>query len=109
MTMSVRSSAAAFVASLAPAVCGPLYTAPGGQLPPSTAQPQAQRAQKNPADQLRSQVETLINRLRGRDMPEGIVKSNGRIEATQVDVAAKYPGRLATLTVDEGDEVTAGQ
>jgi ABC-type multidrug transport system ATPase subunit len=32
-------------------------------------------------------------------MPEGIVKSNGRIEATQVDVAAKYPGRLATLTV----------
>ena len=70
---------------------------------------QAQRAQKSPADQLRSQVETLINRLRGRDMPEGIVKSNGRIEATQVDVAAKYPGRLATLTVDEGDEVTAGQ
>jgi HlyD family secretion protein len=26
-----------------------------------------------------------------------------------VNVAAKYPGRLATLTVDEGDEVTAGQ
>jgi len=70
---------------------------------------QAQRAQKSPTEQLRSQVETLINRLRGRDMPEGIVKSNGRIEATQVDVAAKYPGRLATLTVDEGDEVTAGQ
>jgi len=63
---------------------------------------QAQRAQKSPTEQLRSQVETLINRLRGRDMPEGIVKSNGRIEATQVDVAAKYPGRLATLTVDEG-------
>jgi HlyD family secretion protein len=54
-------------------------------------------------------VDTLINHLRGRDMPEGIVKTNGRIEATQVDVAAKYPGRLATLTVDEGDEVTAGQ
>src|SRR5262249_26176471 len=70
---------------------------------------QAQRAQKSPTDQLRSQVETLINRLRGRDMPEGIVKSNGRIEATQVDVSAKYGGRLATLTVDEGDEVTAGQ
>jgi HlyD family secretion protein len=53
-------------------------------------------------------VETLINRLRGRDMPEGIVKTNGRIEATQVDVAAKYSGRLATVTKDEGDEVTAG-
>ena len=37
------------------------------------------------------------------------MKTNGRIEATQVDVAAKYPGRLATLTVNEGDEVTAGQ
>ena len=114
--MSVRPSAAAFVATLALAVCGPLYTGPEGQLLLSTAHAQsklltaqAQRAQKNPADQLRSQVETLINRLRGRDMPEGIVKSNGRIEATQVDVAAKYPGRLATLTVDEGDEVTAGQ
>ena len=42
-------------------------------------------------------------------MPEGIIKTNGRIEATEVDVAAKYPGRLATLTVNEGDEVTAGQ
>ena len=37
------------------------------------------------------------------------MKSNGRLEATQVDVSAKYPGRLATLTVNEGDEVTAGQ
>jgi HlyD family secretion protein len=54
-------------------------------------------------------VKTLINRLRGRDMPEGIFKTNGRLEATEVDVAAKYPGRLAAVNVDEGDEVTAGQ
>jgi HlyD family secretion protein len=70
---------------------------------------QAQPKQQNPIDRARIAVETLIARLRGRDMPEGIVKSNGRIEATQVDVSAKYPGRLATLTVNEGDEVTAGQ
>ncbi|HEY8129088.1 MAG TPA: HlyD family efflux transporter periplasmic adaptor subunit [Hyphomicrobium sp.] len=69
----------------------------------------AQSKQQNPLEKARRAVETLINRLRGQDMPEGIVKTNGRIEATQVDVAAKYPGRLATLTVDEGDEVTAGQ
>ncbi|HKN10627.1 MAG TPA: HlyD family efflux transporter periplasmic adaptor subunit [Pseudomonadota bacterium] len=69
----------------------------------------AQSKQQNPLEQARKAVETLINRLRGRDMPEGIVKTNGRIEATQVDVSAKYPGRLATLTVNEGDEVTAGQ
>ncbi len=69
----------------------------------------AQPKQKSPIDQARTAVETLINRLRGRDMPDGIVKSNGRLEATEVDVAAKYPGQLATLTVNEGDEVTAGQ
>ena len=71
--------------------------------PVGTAQEQSQ--QQGPI----AAVESLINRLRGRDMPEGIYKTNGRIEATQVDVAAKYPGRLATETVDEGDEVTAGQ
>src|SRR5215469_14349957 len=116
MTMSVRSSVAAFVATLAFAICGPLDTGPDGQLLPSTAHAQSksrtsqgQPAQKSPADQLRTAVETLINRLRGRDMPEGIVKSNGRLEATQVDVAAKYAGRLATVTKDEGDEVTAGE
>jgi HlyD family secretion protein len=70
---------------------------------------QAQPAQPSPIDRAKKALETLINRLRGRDMPEGIVKSNGRLEATQVDVSAKYPGRLATLTVNEGDEVTAGQ
>jgi len=125
--MSVRLSAAAFVATLALAVCGPLYICPEGQLLLSTAhaewnlrtaqaQPaqkspavQAQSKQRDPIERARTAVETLIARLRGRDMPEGIVKSNGRIEATQVDVAAKYPGRLATLTVNEGDEVTAGQ
>jgi HlyD family secretion protein len=74
-----------------------------------TVSAQAQTRQQNPLDQARKAVETLINRLRGRDMPEGIVKTNGRIEATQVDVSAKYSGRLATLTVNEGDEVTAGQ
>lgn len=77
--------------------------------PVRTAQAQSPQApQQNPLERARTAVETLINRLRGRDMPEGIVKTNGRIEATQVDVAAKYSGRLATVTKDEGDEVTAG-
>src|SRR5215469_16137554 len=73
------------------------------------ASAQAQSKQQDPLEKARTAVETLINRLRGRDMPEGIVKSNGRLEATQVDVAAKYAGRLATVTKDEGDEVTAGE
>jgi len=52
---------------------------------------------------------SLFDRLLGRTMPAGIVKTNGRIEATQVDVAAKYAGRLADVSVEEGSEVKAGQ
>ena len=54
-------------------------------------------------------VRNLFKRLRGETLPDGIVKTNGRLEATEVDVSAKYPGRLAQVTVEEGDEVTAGQ
>src|SRR6202042_1363612 len=47
-------------------------------------------------------IRNLIARLRGATLPDGIVKSNGRIEATQVDVSSKYAGRLAQVTVEEG-------
>src|SRR5262245_17413535 len=59
--------------------------------------------------ELQSKLHTLIDKLRGTTMPAGIVKTNGRIEATQVDIAAKYPGRLESVAVEEGDEVAAGQ
>jgi HlyD family secretion protein len=62
-----------------------------------------------PTAQAKSKVRSLLDRLTGKTMPEGIVKTNGRIEATQVDVAAKYPGRLVDITVEEGSEVKAGQ
>ena len=51
----------------------------------------------------------LIARLRGQTMPAGIVKAEGRTEATQVDVSSKYPGQLAEISVDEGSKVTSGQ
>lgn len=54
-------------------------------------------------------VRNAIARLRSKKMPAGIVKTNGRIEATQVDVSAKYAGRLAEVSVEEGSSVTAGQ
>jgi HlyD family secretion protein len=38
-----------------------------------------------------------------------IASANGRIEATEVNIAAKYAGRIAAIFVDEGDYVTAGQ
>ncbi|MGZ5904665.1 MAG: HlyD family secretion protein [Reyranella sp.] len=39
----------------------------------------------------------------------GIVYGNGRVEADDIDITPKYPGRVATLLVDEGDLVKAGQ
>jgi HlyD family secretion protein len=42
-------------------------------------------------------------------LPEGFASSNGRIEATEVDVATKLAGRILDELVDEGDFVTAGQ
>ncbi|SMB21213.1 putative HlyD family secretion protein [Sterolibacterium denitrificans] len=40
---------------------------------------------------------------------EGFISGNGRIEATEIDVAAKLPGRVSEIAVREGDFVTAGQ
>jgi HlyD family secretion protein len=41
-------------------------------------------------------------------LPDGIVSSNGRIEATEVDVASKLAGRLTEVLAREGDRVEAG-
>jgi HlyD family secretion protein len=46
-----------------------------------------------------------IEGRRGR----GIASANGRIEATEVNIAAKYAGRIAKEFVDEGDYVTKGE
>ena len=40
---------------------------------------------------------------------DNLLKSNGRIEATEIAVASKTAGRIKELLVDEGDFVEAGQ
>ncbi|WP_236193342.1 HlyD family secretion protein [Pseudomonas faucium] len=40
---------------------------------------------------------------------DGFVSGNGRIEATEIDVATKLPGRIQDILVNEGDFVKAGQ
>ena len=40
---------------------------------------------------------------------DGFASGNGRIEATEVDIATKQPGRIAKVLVAEGDMVQAGQ
>ncbi|OEC43606.1 glycoside hydrolase family 43 [Pseudomonas sp. 1D4] len=47
--------------------------------------------------------------LRPAGLGEGFASGNGRIEATEVDVATKLAGRVAEILVDEGDFVKAGQ
>ena len=47
--------------------------------------------------------------LQEPELPEGIASGNGRLEATEVDITTKFPGRLAEVNVKEGDDVTAGQ
>ena len=42
-------------------------------------------------------------------LPTGFAVGNGRIEATQIDIATKFAGRLKSLAVKEGDHVAAGQ
>src|SRR6516165_6071418 len=42
-------------------------------------------------------------------LPPGIAGVNGRLEAKQVDIATKYPGRIKEVLADEGDTVEEGQ
>jgi HlyD family secretion protein len=42
-------------------------------------------------------------------LPPGFASGNGRLEATQVDIAAKFAGRLKTVEANEGDTIERGQ
>ena len=42
-------------------------------------------------------------------LPPGIFSGNGRIEADEIDISTKFAGRIATIAVDEGYMVKAGQ
>jgi HlyD family secretion protein len=59
--------------------------------------------------QAQPRLKKLVARLRGTRMPEGIAQSNGRLEATQVDISSKYAGRLSEMKVEEGSPVKVGQ
>jgi HlyD family secretion protein len=48
-------------------------------------------------------------RLRPLPLPPGFAVGNGRIEATQIDIATKLPGRIKDVLVAEGDFVESGQ
>ncbi|MEI9988653.1 MAG: HlyD family efflux transporter periplasmic adaptor subunit [Rhizomicrobium sp.] len=47
--------------------------------------------------------------LASGDLPAGIASGNGRIEAIEIDVSAKIPGRISEVLANEGDFVRAGE
>lgn len=53
-------------------------------------------------------LDAILSKLGADNLPEGIVKSNGRIEGQAIEIATKYPGRVAEVLVSEGDIVEAG-
>ncbi|WP_313136715.1 HlyD family secretion protein [Paracoccus jeotgali] len=46
--------------------------------------------------------------LQAPDLPDGFAAANGRIEATEIDIAALTGGRIAEITASEGDFVRQG-
>ena len=42
-------------------------------------------------------------------LPAGIISTNGRVEATQVDISTKIPGRVIEIVPHEGDMVSPGE
>jgi HlyD family secretion protein len=48
-------------------------------------------------------------RFKTSSLPEGFASSNGRLEAVEIDIATKAPGRIKDILVNEGDFVRAGQ
>ncbi|HKN29034.1 MAG TPA: HlyD family efflux transporter periplasmic adaptor subunit [Roseiarcus sp.] len=54
-------------------------------------------------------IRKLLEWLRAMTLPGGIIKAEGRIEATQIDVSSKYAGELVEVAVQEGNKVAAGQ
>jgi HlyD family secretion protein len=51
----------------------------------------------------------LVRHFRGPVLPAGFASGNGRIEATEYDIATKRAGRIAEVMVREGDMVSPGQ
>lgn len=49
------------------------------------------------------------DRFGSHGLPAGIAGGNGRIEAVEIDISAKIPGRVKEILVNEGDFVKVGQ
>jgi HlyD family secretion protein len=62
----------------------------------------------SPAAVASEQGNSFWSKLRGSQLPAGIVQSNGRLESEQVGIAAKFAGRVIEVLAEEGQLVDAG-
>lgn len=53
-------------------------------------------------------IQTFWNDISGKTIPTDISSSNGRVEAEQVLISAKFAGRVSEVLVDEGQTVDTG-
>jgi HlyD family secretion protein len=74
-----------------------------------TAHAQSNVKEKDVKEKIIKDIKSLLERLRHGELPKGIAKTNGRIEATEVDVSSKYAGRLESVMVNEGNDVKVGE
>ncbi len=85
---------------------------PSPEAAPATPQPQKWKKWLLPAGIAVVLVATGLvawQMLRPKGPGEGFVSSNGRIEATEIDVSSKFSGRVQDILVADGEFVTAGQ
>ena len=61
------------------------------------------------SDRLSAPISRVAEYFWGPTLPPGFASGNGRIEATQYDIAAKHAGRIAEVLVREGDMVREDQ
>lgn len=93
-------------------------TAPSAALRPPPAMPKARRGKPRWLTWLIAVVLLLAAggggawywwQQRLSALPPGIAKANGRLEAERVEIATKYPGRIAAVRAVEGQMVDAGE
>ena len=61
------------------------------------------------SDTARAVVAKVVEYFRGPTLPSGFASGNGRIEATEYDIATKRATRIIKVLVKEGDLVEPGQ
>lgn len=107
MRAAILVAAVAIAPAPARAEGGPAAT--GSAPTPASGTTAAPAAPAPPAAATGWSLRGFVDRILGRDgLPEGITRTNGRIEAERVEIAAKVAGKVALVAVEEGDTVDAG-